>query len=180
MAIENQRREDLLRDATTYPKRILFKTTSPASPPSVSTPTEDCQELFLGFRADGGWSIYFDEDPVYQFNSIHQLRRAYCLGQRYEAANGKLLHLQRTAQGGRVQLTRQALAENSAASLLAECQAALQLAARNIQSQQMVASGHVAQACSLAELSQQALDAICGVMDNLTVAQTAQAGGARP
>ena len=71
-----------MREATAYSRRLLLHHAS-------------CPEIFIGARKQGGWSIYFGEDPVYQFNAEHKLRRVHFNGQNYVAEQGKLLKLNR-------------------------------------------------------------------------------------
>jgi len=82
MAINRQPREDLMRDATAYPRRLLLH-------------HPRCNAIFIGFRNQGGWSVYFGEDPVYQFNAQQKLRRVHFEKQNYAAEQGKLLRLNR-------------------------------------------------------------------------------------
>ena len=82
MAIHKQPREDLMREAAAYSRRLMLHHAS-------------CPEIFIGARKQGGWSIYFGEDPVYQFNAEHKLRRVHFNGQNYVAEQGKLLRLNR-------------------------------------------------------------------------------------
>jgi len=67
MARQAHDRENLLRDATALLPRVQLRLTI----------DEEQKEVFAGFRASNALSIYFDADPVYHFNSHHQLRRAY-------------------------------------------------------------------------------------------------------
>jgi hypothetical protein len=92
LALEEQPRENLLRDATAYGERILL------------WDLQNQTEIFFGLRSDGSWSIYVGEDPVLQFNAHGQLRRAYFAGKKYAAVDGNLWVVQRDTRGGRVQL----------------------------------------------------------------------------
>lgn len=93
MAINHQRREDLMREATAYHRRILLR--------DVERTT-----IFVGLRSTGGWSIYFEEDPVFQFNAQGKLRRVHFAEQNYGAEGGELRLLQRTQRGGHVSLNK--------------------------------------------------------------------------
>ncbi len=93
MAINRQPREDLMKEATAYDRRLKLR-------------DANAGEIFVGMRAQRGWSIYFGEDPVFQFNAESQLRRVHLNNQNYAAENGKLLLLQRSGSGGQVELTR--------------------------------------------------------------------------
>jgi len=64
------------------------------------------EAIFVGNRKQGGWSVYFGEDPVYQFNAQGKLRRAHFEEQNYAASDGKLLLLHRGRSGGHVEIQR--------------------------------------------------------------------------
>lgn len=83
MARNEQDREDLMREATGL---------SPRAEITASWLTEP---LVFGFRKSGGLSLYFGADPVYQFNSDGQLRRAYVDGKLLKADQGKLVSITR-------------------------------------------------------------------------------------
>lgn len=83
MARDESDREDLLREAVALPRRAEFE-------------FAHCDEpVFLGFKKTGGLSIYFGADPVYQFNSLGQLRRAYRNGALYRTQGTTLAELKR-------------------------------------------------------------------------------------
>jgi hypothetical protein len=69
-------REDLLRDARQMPIR--------------GRANVDTHEVFVGFRSFGSGSLYFDQDPVFQFNSSYELRRVFFHDQRYAGYQGQL------------------------------------------------------------------------------------------
>lgn len=94
MAREESDREDLLREATALEERIEL------------TPTDrgDGAHVFAGFRANGAVSFFFGGDPVYQFNSASELRRAYCDGALLKAVCGRLVSLRRTRSANETQL----------------------------------------------------------------------------
>lgn len=66
MARHAQDREDLLRDAKALVPRVQLR---------LPILGKVC-DVFAGFRT-GAASLYFDFDPVYQFNSAGELRRAF-------------------------------------------------------------------------------------------------------
>lgn len=76
-------REDLLREATALVERAELHVAGCDAP------------VVVGFRRDGSFSVFFGGDPVYQFNSAGQLRRAYIDGQLYKAEQGRLVELRR-------------------------------------------------------------------------------------
>ena len=96
MASEERPKEDLMRDATALVQRIEF-----------SLPTGD--SIVVGFRsqdaADGTASFFFGEEPVYQFNADHELRRAHVDGI-VKAENGGLVRLSKVRTGDNVEMHR--------------------------------------------------------------------------
>ena len=99
MARQTQDREDLLRDATAYQLRIEF----------LIEVGEERVSVFAGFRENGGLSLYFGPDPVYQFNSQKKLRRAFVDDFIYKAENGQLVRLNRNRSEQNVELQRHVL-----------------------------------------------------------------------
>ena len=109
MARDESPREDLLREATALVERVELgpaggemHSTSSASASSLS----GANHIVVGFRASGALSVFFGEDPVYQFNAAGQLRRAFCDGLLYKAARGRLVSLRRERRPDAVQLIR--------------------------------------------------------------------------
>lgn len=94
MAINPEKREDLMLDATAYTRRALYRD------------SQSGNTFFIGFRQNGGWSVYFDEDPVFQFDAGGKLRRVHFENQNYAAHNGKLCLLERERHGGRIEIQR--------------------------------------------------------------------------
>jgi hypothetical protein len=86
MARQSHHREDFLRDATALAPRILLRVTIQGEP---------C-EVFAGFRQPESLAIYFDDDPVYQFNSQSELRRAFVAGSIIKADGGGLVAWERS------------------------------------------------------------------------------------
>ena len=84
MARETHEREDLLRDATALVPRIQLRMSREGKP---------C-EVFAGFRKEGALSLYFDDDPVYHFNSAGELRRAFVDDRLVKAEQGRLVAMQ--------------------------------------------------------------------------------------
>jgi len=114
MALEEHPREDLLRDGVTMPVRGRWL-------------APDGQSVFVGFRSNGQMSLYLGEDPVYQFNTQHALRRAFVAGQRYAAEAGRLQRLTAPIRGSRLQFQHVLLDDVTSAGFLAECEARLQM-----------------------------------------------------
>jgi hypothetical protein len=112
MAREESSREDLLREATALVERIEL---APDSTIELSG-----THIVAGFRRDGALSIFFGDDPVYQFNAAGELRRAYCDGKLLKAAGGRLVALERVRTEHEVQLFRHDFSESEQATLLTQ------------------------------------------------------------
>ena len=98
MARDESNREDLLAEATALVERIELVDVAGVT-------------IVAGFRADGEFSVFFDEDPAYHFNAAGELRRAYCDGLLLKAALGQLVSLQRVRTEYEVQLVRHTLTD---------------------------------------------------------------------
>ena len=118
MAHDESSREDLLREATALVERIeLVPHSFGAS--SAANDLGDAH-VVAGFRADGALSVFFGEDPVYQFNAVGELRRAYCDGVLLKAVRGRLVTLQRVRTQHEVQLVRHELSDADQAAFLTQ------------------------------------------------------------
>ena len=73
MARRESDREDLLREATALVERAELTIEGFDEP------------IVVGFRRDGSASFFFGADPVYQFNTAFELRRAFVVGLLYKA-----------------------------------------------------------------------------------------------
>ncbi len=120
MARHEADREDILREATALVQRAELSIPGRVEP------------VIVGFRRDGCASLFFGPDPVYQFNTRSELRRAYLGGELVKAESGRLVSLRRERTADEVQLLRRELpsAEQEAAlaamrHLLDELQASL-------------------------------------------------------
>jgi hypothetical protein len=113
MAREQSDREDLLREATALVERAELTATGFDEP------------LVIGFRRDGSASVYFGADPVYQFNTAWELRRAFVDGLLYKAAGGRLVSLTRQRSGDVVVMLRAELADDQATAFLDNLRARL-------------------------------------------------------
>ncbi len=107
MARDESSREDLLREATALVERIEFVLRTP-----------EPQQIVAGFRRDGALTIFFGEDPVYQFNAAGELRRAYREGKLLKAASGRLAALERVRTQNEVQLVRHEMSGEEATAFL--------------------------------------------------------------
>ncbi|HJT30825.1 MAG TPA: hypothetical protein VJ783_02080 [Pirellulales bacterium] len=108
MARQEHQREDLLREAVALVERAELRLPGPA------------EQVVVGFRRDGSASIFFGEEPVYQFNSVRELRRAYEGGLLFKAERGRLVSLRRQRVPGQVQLLRHDLNDDETCRFLAE------------------------------------------------------------
>lgn len=90
-------REDLLAEATALVERIELTIEGRAEP------------VVVGFRREGGVSVYFGADPAYHFNAAGELRRAFCDGLLYKADGGRLASLNRQRTEEQVMLVRRDL-----------------------------------------------------------------------
>lgn len=158
MALNPAKRENLLRDATQFARRVRFVLPAanrfgnalwlePADwmgltegaglmqglgpAPGVGLAEEGAQpglpqpdipgEIFVGIRESGGWSVYFGEDPVLQFNAGGELRRLYLAGCKLAASEEHLLVLNRKRSGGRVELVESRLERETERKLILVC-----------------------------------------------------------
>ncbi len=131
----------------------------------------------MGFRPDGGWSIYFDEDPVYQFNSAGQVRRVFIAGQRLEASNGQLLQLNRQTAGGRVELTRVALAVEQQGKVCADLQNALNACSSLVANREWEIVQVFPTSISASDIESRVLAALASTQNDLVIAVSPHAGG---
>lgn len=101
MARDAQDREDLLRDATAFHHRVelRFEGAYQAIP------------VVAGFRGEGALSVYFDQDPVYHFNTSGELRRAFVDGMLLKAESGGLVQLQRSTSTQETAMVRHELSQ---------------------------------------------------------------------
>lgn len=94
MAINEDDREDLLREAV-------------ALVPRAELHVHGLPELLTaGFRSNGMLSLYFGQDPMYQFDQSGRLRRAFEGGLLFRTAGATLSRLQRVRSEDTVTLLR--------------------------------------------------------------------------
>lgn len=92
MAKSAHDREDLLRDGKQMPIRGLTYV--------------EGNELFVGFRVMGQMSLYWNQDPVFQFNLAKQLRRVFFRGERYAAQDNQLCQLVQNGNDAQHEVTK--------------------------------------------------------------------------
>ncbi|HEX5470801.1 MAG TPA: hypothetical protein VFW73_02890 [Lacipirellulaceae bacterium] len=123
MAREESSRENFLHEATALVERIELAPHSFSSQTAGSDAIVRC--IVAGFRTDGAFSIFFEDDPVYQFTAAGDLRRAYCNGMLLKAVRGRLVSLQRVRTPREVQLVRHELSAAEEADCVARMTALL-------------------------------------------------------
>jgi len=133
MAREESDREDLLRDATALAQRIEL---APRGDPSAD-------HVVAGFRGPLALSLFFGTEPVYQFNTAGQLRRAFATGLLLKAVDGRLLSLSRIRQSGEVQLVQHELTEDEQAVFVSEMHYRLRDLLSRLNTDQMIVVGQV-------------------------------------
>src|SRR5690242_9938995 len=109
-------REDLLREATALVERSELH-------------IEGCDvPVVAGFRRNGSFSCYFfGGDPVYQFNTAGELRRAFVAGLLYKAEGAHLIVLHRERDASQTVLSRRTCDAAEEQALLAAAREHLQL-----------------------------------------------------
>ncbi|GAB5404629.1 MAG: hypothetical protein Aurels2KO_28600 [Aureliella sp.] len=133
VAIEHRESENLLRDGVVYEPRLLM---------CGDCGGRETVEVFFGFRPQGGWSVYFDEDPVLQFTRDGLLRRMYWDKQKYSAINGRLVQLSRGEVGGRIKMQQIALGDDGHQRLLTKAADLLAAVLAAIDSGRLQVVGH--------------------------------------
>jgi hypothetical protein len=140
MAREESNREDLLREATALVERIELV---PNFDPPIATSALGGEHIVAGFRRHGALSIFFGEDPVYQFNAAGELRRAYCDGKLLKATRGRLAAMQRVRTQHEIQLVRHDLSREDEAAFLTQMEDRLRHFSRSIDANIFDVVGHV-------------------------------------
>lgn len=96
-----------MREATALHRRASFQ-------------LEDfSQPVIVGFKRTGALSVYFDQDPVFQFDTEGRLRRAYRGGLLYRTQGNTLAELRRERTVEQTTLVRRDLAADEVAEFLA-------------------------------------------------------------
>ena len=117
MAKDFQDREDLLRDATALITRGRFWIIRH----NAGEPRRR-YEVVIGFRNDGSLSLYWDQDPVFQFDASQRLRRVFIDAKMYRADASRLCSISKRRRGRgpirRVRLTRSVLSDDEQIEIL--------------------------------------------------------------
>ncbi len=108
MARNEADREDLLAEAAALVERVELN----------SRELDD--HVVAGFRTNGAVSLYFGQDRAYQFNTRHELRRAFVNGVLYKAERGRLVSLRRQRTENEVSLLRNELGTTAASAFIAQ------------------------------------------------------------
>jgi hypothetical protein len=116
-----QDRENLLRDATALTHRIELKV------------ADYHDSIVVGFRDSSAASFFFGADPVYHFNSMFELRRAFVDGLLYKADRRRLVSLRRNRTDQETQLIRCDLNDEQQEIFVANADRHLQLLATALQ-----------------------------------------------
>jgi hypothetical protein len=157
MAREEQPREDLLREAVALVERAELK------------PDDGSPSIVMGFRAGGEISFFIGEDPVYQFNRLQQLRRAFVGGRPIKAVAGQLVALERQRDKGQTALIARPLLPSEQQQLLDDVQRQLAELGQTLASGQFQLVGQVP---AEANVVRRTIDWLTQHGQALTVAET--------
>ena len=114
MALQEEDKEDLMRDAVALRNRIEWAV--PDEPHAVVT----------GLRSDRSLSVFFGQDPVFHFNPDGQLRRAFVNGFLYRSQGTTLARLFRERTRTETMLVRNDLQAVELAEFLVFMRARIQ------------------------------------------------------
>ncbi len=93
MARHEANREDLFSEAAGLVRK-------------VEGSINDLAVILAGFRTDGVLTVYFGADPMFQFDELGRLRRAYLDGYLYRAQGNTLARLTRSRSNSETTLQR--------------------------------------------------------------------------
>ena len=99
MAKHKVDREDLIREGTAMAIRGRMQIGG--------------NEVVIGFRAGGVPSLYWNQDPVFQFDADGRLRRVYFDSNRYKSCNRRLVRLTQSEQNTAASVGRLRLVEET-------------------------------------------------------------------
>lgn len=100
MARHEADKEDLIADATALIERAEYCRSGSSSAAEMVT---------VGFKRDGSLSLYFEQDPFYQFTADGLLRRAFESGFLYRSQDNTLARLERKRSEQQTTLQRSEL-----------------------------------------------------------------------
>lgn len=106
-------KEDLIREASALVDRFEFGSVPPGDPktaPTGASPqtvdSDGSDRIVAGYRRNDSFSIYFGQNPFYQFTSDLGLRRAWEDGFLFRSEGTTLARLQRRRSASVTQLVR--------------------------------------------------------------------------
>lgn len=105
MTRQESDREDLIKEATAYRTRAEFA-------------VQSAQTVFVGIRRDEVMAIYFDQDPMYQFDANGRIRRALVDGVLFRAQGETLSRLSRQRREQETVLERTDLSSDELTAFL--------------------------------------------------------------
>jgi hypothetical protein len=136
MARETHERENLLRDARNLEPRAQLRLRD-GGRETVA---------FFGFRGEA-LSLYFDGDPVYQFNAAGELRRAFVNDVVIKADGGRLIGMRRERTAAEVKLNSAPLSRDAEQGLLIGLANKLTSLAQAIEAGRFMLDGEVPAGC---------------------------------
>ena len=131
MTGQEGQREDLIRTATALVQRVELAI------------DKFPDLLVIGFRSDGAVSLFVGEDPVYQFNTRGELRRAFRAGKRVKAASGRLVELTRGPADNRVDMISRELTDQQQQEFLSQLRQTLDQLQGALQQKEYRVTGQV-------------------------------------
>jgi hypothetical protein len=144
MARQEQDREDLMREAVALVDRV-----------ELSVDGSD-QLVTIGFRSNSAMSIFFGQDPVYQFDPEGRLRRAFVDGLLYRSQHNTLAMLERKRTADQTLLLRRDLDPEKLVAFRETMQNSLEILQQNLNAGQFtivrsipVAADHILQIQSM-------------------------------
>ncbi len=105
MARHESEKEDLIAEAIALVDRAEYSRTLQENAVADDELVE-CQLVTAGFRENGSFSIYFGQDPFYQFDADYALRRAYEGGFLFRSQGNTLAKLKRERSDQQTTLIR--------------------------------------------------------------------------
>lgn len=121
MARSEQDREDLMREATAMVRRGEY------------VAPQEVEPVTIGYRSSGALSIFFGQDPVYQFNDAGQFRRGYIDGELFKADGGRLVRMRRDRDDETTTLVSTAMSDVDQAEVIVKIEWRLSELAESIE-----------------------------------------------
>ncbi|UUO05400.1 hypothetical protein M4951_18710 [Blastopirellula sp. J2-11] len=121
MAKSEEDREDLMQEATALVRRGEYHA------------PQEVESVTIGFRTSGALSLYFGQDPVYQFNDAGQFRRGYIDGELFKADGNRLVRMRRERNEQSTSLVSTPLSDVDQAELIIKMEWRLSMLAESIE-----------------------------------------------